>query len=562
MHNKKNRFCLAGISLLAVLAIIGCINDPVRNTEIPPDVAGHQADTTIGVNDTLVLWISANDEQSVDRYFWDLNKDGNWDANLVDSAVTYAWTDSGINEITVIARDNDGNYSDTVTITVTVVLDPPVINAVTGDTSITTDDTLVISVSASDDDSIAAYYFNFDGDSTWDSISTDSIVTYAWADTGTDTVKIKVMDGNGVFSAVTVLTVSVSTAAIEYLAVTTSDYVSGNVRTMLASDTSVSSNLLSVCNDNRIKANGGYLYILERFGADNILKMDPADSGAGAVVYQNNLGSAWNPADIVFPSEGKAFISLTNYPVLLEINTVDGSVTDSVDLRGYVAFAGTDSAKTDPDADKMVVANGKIYLLVQRLNGYVLGDTSKVLVIDPDAKTVDKAIPLRHKNPGSIIVNGTKIYVGCAGDLFGTATDDAAIEEIDISTDTWSKTAITESALGGAPIHLAVKNSGELYVAVYEGWGATPVKVLDIAAGTAAKKLAGLKMAAEVKSNSMGITDAYGGLAVSADTKRLFVGERATGGAGILVFSTEDDTKIAGPVSTGLPPNDLTILER
>ena len=63
-----------------------------------------------------------------------------------------------------------------------------------------------------------------------------------------------------------------------------------------------------------------------------------------------------------------------------------------------------------------------------------------------------------------------------------------------------------------------------------------------------------------VVNDSIGPVDAFGGMAVSANSGKLFVGDRNAAGSGIMVFSTTNDSLLRGPMTTGLPPNGLAIV--
>ncbi|MCK4590209.1 MAG: hypothetical protein KAT86_00545, partial [Candidatus Latescibacteria bacterium] len=158
--------------------------------------------------------------------------------------------------------------------------------------------------------------------------------------------------------------------------ITTTDYSSGNLASIAEGDSTAAINLLLIYSDNAVTAYGEYVYVIERKGADNIIKLDPNDLGEDGIIYQESVGNDSNPQDIAFVSEHKAYVSRYDDTALWIIDPSTGDKTGEIDLSEFVAYAGTDSAEANPQMSSMAIAGGKLYVTCQRLKGWGPGDVS------------------------------------------------------------------------------------------------------------------------------------------------------------------------------------------
>src|SRR5439155_7133734 len=89
--------------------------------------------------------------------------------------------------------------------------------------------------------------------------------------------------------------------------VLTSDYSSGGLSAVDLGTRAVSRDVATVYSDAVERWYQGRLYVVNRYGADNVQVIDP--SAGYATVRQFSVGPGTNPQDIAFVSPTKAFVS-------------------------------------------------------------------------------------------------------------------------------------------------------------------------------------------------------------------------------------------------------------
>jgi len=327
--------------------------------------------------------------------------------------------------------------------------------------------------------------------------------------------------------------------------ITTTDYSSGNLASIVEGDTTAEINLLSIHSDNAVTAYGGYAYVIERMGADNIIKLDPDNLSQEGIIYQKSMGNNSNPHDIAFVSENKAYVSRYGDTALWIIDPSTGEKTGEIDLSGFVAYAGTDSAETTPNMSSLAIVGGKLYVACQRLKGWNPGDVSLLVVISVAGDSVIKSIELNNKNPHDIAKFGDKLYVCCTGSFWDPT--DGGIEIVDTITDNAQGVLISETQLGGNVCGITVVSASKGYVLVMGTWPNTQVIPFNVQTGTTENALAEVSSAVDAEFNGNG---------------KLYVADRSTEHPGIYIYDTSVDTLIAGPISTGLPPNCIAFVNR
>lgn len=327
------------------------------------------------------------------------------------------------------------------------------------------------------------------------------------------------------------------------LFVVQSDFQSGLLEWIGLDNNMVRSGNLSVFRDAVVRVHGGAVYILEKMGADNVMKFDPSAGGASGVVYQQHLGDNWNPSDIDFVSDTKAYVSNQNEPKITIFDPSAGSIVGHIDIADYTF---NPDSNTSPYANQMVLADSTLYMMLQRRDGFNPGAPTLILPVDThtDAIVESDTIACEYKNGFDMVYVDGALYVSNPGSVF--ATGDGAIERVDPGTKEVT-TIITEDDLGGSPNQLVHKHGTRFYVQNYVGWQDVSVVEIDVATG-------------EIVTTIPGIVDAYGGICYDEVAGRLYVGERDAAGIGIRVF--EDTVQVAGPIksASSLPPSQMTIL--
>ena len=114
-----------------------------------------------------------------------------------------------------------------------------------------------------------------------------------------------------------------------------SDYHSGTLEWMVIEDNSSVESCIEIYSDAVLDSYNGNLYMLEKYGADNIMKFDPSKCGKSGIIYQIHLGNNWNPQDIEFLNRKKAYISNMNEPEITIFNPETGEIVSSIDISKY-----------------------------------------------------------------------------------------------------------------------------------------------------------------------------------------------------------------------------------
>jgi DNA-binding beta-propeller fold protein YncE len=320
-----------------------------------------------------------------------------------------------------------------------------------------------------------------------------------------------------------------------------SDFLSGLLEWKGLSDNALSGSHLSIFNDAALKSFGGYLYVIEHFGADNVMKFDPSKSGPSGVVYQTHIGNNWNPQEIAFLSATKAYISNMNEPKISIFDPSSGAVSSAINIAAYTFKP---DSNTSPYAGAMQMVGSDLYVLLQRRNGYNPGAPSLILKINTATDAVVDTIATKFKNGYAMAYTDGALYVSNPGGSF--TIGDGAIEKVDLATKTVS-TVITETALGGKPNLIAHKSGSHFYVQNYIGWKNEKVVELDAATGTVVATLPGVK-------------DAYGGIFYDSTDAKLYVGERDSVEMGVRIFENNVQTGATLTSASSLPPTGLVVI--
>jgi len=221
----------------------------------------------------------------------------------------------------------------------------------------------------------------------------------------------------------------------------------------------------------------GLIYVINRFGFDNIQVIVPSNNYQ--TILQFSTGNGSNPQDIAFVSPSRAFISLLEDANLLIVNPSIGNILGTINLA---AFADPDGI---PDAAKMVIVGDRLFVALQRLAFFTPTDKSTIAVINVTTGTVVTSVDLATTSPVTdLIFNpaNNKIYVGCSGKWKsippawgGDLADDGAIEtiSIDIVNDVYAADGvlIPESALGGDVGSLVLAAPNKAYAIVTDAGG-------------------------------------------------------------------------------------------
>jgi len=327
------------------------------------------------------------------------------------------------------------------------------------------------------------------------------------------------------------------------LFVVESDFQSGVLESIDLETNTLTALDLPIYSDAVVRTYNGAVYILERFGADNVLKFDPSATDESGVVYQQHLGDGWNPVGIEFVSATKAYIANHNAAHISVFDPTAHTITGSIDISDYTFKP---DSNTSPYANEMVLVGDRLYVMLQRRNGFNPGAPTLILTIDTetDANLAADSIRCQYQNGYDMVYVDGALYVTNPGN--GFVVGDGAIEKVDLATGAVS-TVIDENTLGGNPNQIVHKSGTHFYVQNYIGWQNVSVVEVDAAAGTVVETLPGVK-------------DAFGGLCYDAASAKLYVGERDSSAIGVHVY--ENNVHVAGPIMSenSLPPSGMAIV--
>jgi len=334
--------------------------------------------------------------------------------------------------------------------------------------------------------------------------------------------------------------------------VTTTDFTTGSSSTIwFDGSRTTDQNVAATHSDAVARFFGGVIYIVNRFGGDNIQILDPAN-GFG-VVRQFSVGNGSDPHDIVVVSESKAYVTRYNSTEIWIVDPSTGTKSGSIDLSGLSDADGI------PEMDRMVRVGDRVFVTVQRVDrntplwdpvgeSYVaVIDVTTDDVVDVDGATAGtQPITLIGYNPFSAIdidpVSG-RLCVAVVGD-WGTV--DGGVEMINPTTLRSEGYVIDEPTIGGDITDVVMVSADAAFV-IY-----TDASFNNVLQGFS--PLTGQKT---------GFSYAPGGFVLQdialAPNGELFLTDRSPTKPGIRIYDIATATWLTtDPVDVGLPPFAIT----
>ncbi|MBI5198187.1 MAG: hypothetical protein HZA19_06215 [Nitrospirae bacterium] len=346
--------------------------------------------------------------------------------------------------------------------------------------------------------------------------------------------------------------------------VVTTDFSVGNLSTLTTTTPrTATKNVLGATglhSDSAIRAFGGMVFVIQRFGANSIVVLDPNHPGVPLANYTTNdpgTGSQQsNPVDMEFVGSSKAYISRYGLNTILIVDPLTGAQLDKIDLS---QFADSDGLV---EMDQMVIAKGKLYVALQRLNNFSASNDSYVVVIDTATDQivdVDSVTPgiqpivLQGRNPLDLVYlpSTNRIYLANVGTFFTTfSTDSTAdpfggIEAINPDTNTTEGIVLADEAFRGPLGTFGVLSDTVGYATVFDANFNNFVVPFNLSTGKIDTPLTGI-------GSGTGL--------VFDDNGFLYVVDRDITNPGIQVFDPATKQKVEGPIDTGLPPGDLVFV--
>jgi len=333
--------------------------------------------------------------------------------------------------------------------------------------------------------------------------------------------------------------------------VTTTDYQTGSA-SIVTGDTLLhaTNNVASVHSDALARSYNGFIYVLNRQGADNVQVIDPLDGFHTR--KQFTVGNGADPEDIVFQNVNRAFVSRYNEDQMWIVNPNTGQ------RSGLIDFSWLADADNVPEMAHMVKVNNRVFVAIQRLDRntpfFDPTGTSYLAVFDPtteqfvdaDNSTPGKqAIKLTGSNPfGELVFNAAsgQVWVPEAGFL---GIKDGGLETINPNTLAKSGILINENTFGGDVTDVVAIDANRGAAIINDSNFNTLLVGFDLTTPTVIDTI--------YAPGSFALQDAE----LSRDG-RIFVSDRTPVAPGIRVFRASDHTQITTtPIDVGLPPADI-----
>jgi PKD repeat protein len=331
---------------------------------------------------------------------------------------------------------------------------------------------------------------------------------------------------------------------------------------------SVQNNLVPTISDITVKAYGRNFYRFERFGANNVAKFDVG--APETVIWQfstegNDTNS--NPYDLVFVSSEKAY--LLRYGAQAAW-IVDPSATVEAEFKtGELNLSAYDPGDGSPDMAAGVIVDGKLFIILQRFDGWCpsAGVPAYVAVFDTGTdQEIDtgqgagglKGIPLPINDPLNIqyLEQNDTIYVQGVGSYPGFCDPqfDYTGGIVSVNPDTYGANLILDD--GDAANHpygafsgMVIVSETKGYFVGYDGWGDNTLYTFDPSTGTVNGPVAGFE--------GIGIAGMESGAYVDQNDM-LWVCNQTN--ARVDILDTADDT-IDESVGTDLNPQKVVFAE-
>ena len=272
-------------------------------------------------------------------------------------------------------------------------------------------------------------------------------------------------------------------------------------------------NLLAGSNGSTVKAFGEYYYRIEQYQADNVTKVNIASPNTPIWQYSTNDSSetdSSNPWDLVFVDSTKAYlIRYGSYKAWI----VNPSATSEAEFKiGELDLSAYADGDGVPDMCGGVIANGKLFIVMQRLVNYCPSATPYVAVFDVATDTEINTgmgsgamlgVPLSVKNPNSIqyVPKNNRIYIQGVGAYPGGSCDPTleytgGIESLNPYT--YATAVVLDDGTQelhpyGAVSGMLIVSPSKGYFVGYAGWGDNTLYTFNPTTGTVSGALTGFE---------------------------------------------------------------------
>ena len=288
---------------------------------------------------------------------------------------------------------------------------------------------------------------------------------------------------------------------LAFVATRSADFGSGQIeRISLDQGNIVTGSYPATGSDIVVNTDGESVYQVGRFGLDSITRFSAVDTSI--TDYQRSVSggeTAPNPYQIVFASSTKAYVIRYGSP---NIWIVDPSATDDAAFKtGEISLGAYDSDQV-PEANGGVIVDGKLFVLMERLENFGVVKNGYIAVIDIATDTeIDtgkgeadglQGIPLSVANPTALQFSDQdgQLYVVGRGNFFAAdaSTGDrfsGGVQSIDPVT--FDSSVVlddgSEDSNNGFFTNLLVVSSQQAYLVTQAGFGDTTLRSINMMNG-------------------------------------------------------------------------------
>ena len=297
----------------------------------------------------------------------------------------------------------------------------------------------------------------------------------------------------------------------------------------------------NIHSDAVIRADGGRVYVVNRYLGDNIQVLDPA-RGLDTVL-QCGTGAGSNPHDIVLVGPRKAYVTRFDRT---ELWIVDPGAASCAGFKlGQVDLGPFADADGLPEMDQMALVGDRLFVSVERLDrtrNFAPAGRSQIVVLDTATDAVVDTITLTGGNAFGITAGLERdpatgdLVVAEAGNIFKTG--DGGLERVDPVSHVAQGFFVTEQALGGNVTDFVLLSAHKGYAVVIDDDLRSALVAFDPERGTATRRmLVGEDAPSDIE---------------RAPDGTVWVADRALGGPGLRIFDPQDDRQLTrAPIDVG-----------
>lgn len=305
---------------------------------------------------------------------------------------------------------------------------------------------------------------------------------------------------------------------------------------------------------------GSHYYRIGKYEIDTLAKYSVSNPNVPVWEFSTKAPSesTKNPYDMVFESETKAYLIRYESPISWIIDPSVSQAEGASFKTGEIDLSAYNDADGAPESSMGVIANGKLFVLMERLDktaGWVPGE-AYVAVFDLntqqeiDTNTTDapsnlKGIKLDIRNPNELQVVGDKIYVSAVGNYFPQEFT-GGVQAIDVNSHALTD-VLDDGAQFGQISGMAIVSPTLGYFKGYTGWQDEALYQFNPSTGEV------------VEAPVLGLS----GLMISClevgPNNTLWVGIGSTEAPHVLVVNTEDNTE-AGRIDLQRNPSEITFV--